>query len=31
MDVGTLIIPAVVGAIVGGLVVYWLGRRRRRG
>jgi uncharacterized protein (TIGR03382 family) len=31
VDVGTLIIGAVVGAIVGALVVYWLGRRRRRG
>ena len=35
VDVSTLIFGAghgaVAGAVVGGVVVYWLGRSRRRG
>jgi membrane protein DedA with SNARE-associated domain len=31
VDVSTLIIGAVVGALAGGVVVYWLGRSRRGG
>jgi membrane protein DedA with SNARE-associated domain len=31
VDIGGLIIAAVVGAIVGGLGAYLLGRRRRNG
>jgi membrane protein DedA with SNARE-associated domain len=31
VDAGTLVMGAVVGAIVGGVIVYWLGKRRRSG
>ena len=31
VDIETFVIGAVDGAVVGGLVVYWLGRRRRSG
>jgi membrane protein DedA with SNARE-associated domain len=31
VDIETFVIGAVVGTVVGALVVYWLGRRRRSG